>query len=469
MKKRTSIFYWGLCLAIILSACKPQSTPVAETSTPTQPAETAIPEIQTATSTKIPDITVDPGQLKGLQITFLHPWSGATGGMMDLLVDEFNQSNEWGIHINLQEPGSQGLMNQALEAPAVQDAEIDLVAAPVSELLLQDQTQRKVVDLNPYVQSSKYGFTDDQRKDFLPAFWNENLLDGKLYGIPAQETASVLFYNNTWATELGYSKVPVTADNFKLQVCAANATFKKDNDRSNDGVGGWIISEDADTLLSWLHSFNALDLTKPVEKFSASGTQNAFQYLFDLQRNACAWPSRVPDPYDYFATRQALAYSGSLEDIMPQTAAFERSGNQDNWQVMLYPSESDPRLITEGLSFGVFKTDEAKQLAAWLFIRWISQPENQGRLLQTSGTLPIGNAVNSQMTAFIKKYPKWSDAVTLIPFAKPMAAQANIGIVKTALGDAGSFLLRPEFTPDQIPALMQQLDDTIQELSKRQP
>lgn len=469
MSKRIDILNLTLSLALILTACQPLAPSIEETPTPTRRVPTATPENRTPTATNVPQINVDLQQLNGLQITFLHPWADETGRMMDVLVDEFNQSNEWGIHVITREPGSLGLAMQDLEDSDPDEVEINFAVMPTYELLFQDENQRKIVDLNPYVNSTSFGFSNDQLKDFRPVFWNENLIEGKLYGIPAQETASVLFYNTTLAKELGFSQVPLTTTAFRLQNCAANATFRKDNDRSNDGVGGWIINEDAGTLFNWMKAFDALDLTHPVEEFSSAGIDTTFEYLFNLQKDACAWDSRLPEPYDYFATRQALTYSGSIQDILPQSSAFMRSGMADDWEVILYPSKSEPNLITEGLSFGVFESNNEKQLATWLFIRWVSQPENQASLLKTSGSLPLGIEVMSQMTDFKESYPQWNEAVALLPYASTLPVQANSGITRMVLGDAATFLFRSEFTVEQIPALINDLDATIQELRERQP
>lgn len=466
MKKSSRLLVLGLILALILTACSPETSKPQGTVTVTPkvsqtPKPTAIP-----TATKMPEISMDPGQLKGVQITYLHPWSGETGRVMDMLVDEFNQLNEWGINVVIREPGSTGLAIQDLRAS--ESGVVNVAALPIYELLYQDQNQSAVVDLNPYAASAKVGFSKDERADFQPVFWNENLIEGKLFGIPAQESAAVLFYNSTWAKELGFTSPPKTSEAFRLQTCAANTLLRKDADYLNDGLGGWIVSSDASTLLSWLNTFGAVDLMVPVQKWNTPKVKTGFTYLFNLQASACAWSGRTPEPYDYFANRQALVYSGSTQDILPQTAAFARSGIEDEWQVMTYPG-GDSALLTSGLTFGVLKSDAQKELASWMFVRWMSQPANQARLLQTAGSLPLGTKVLEYMTTFEDSYPQWKTALSLLPQARSMPVQADDGIVHMVLEDAGTYLFKPEFTADKIPDLLYQLDSTIKELTVRKP
>jgi len=467
MKKSSRLLVLGLILAMTLSACKPETSKPQGTVTVTPrvsltPQPTAIP-----TATKMPEISMDPKQLAGVQITYLHPWSDESGRVMDMLVDEFNQLNEWGINVVIREPGSTGLAIQDLRTS--ESGTVNVAALPIYELLYQDQNQSAVVDLNPYAASAKVGFSKDEYADFQPGFWNENLVEGKLYGIPAQESAAVLFYNTTWAKELGFSSTPKTSEAFKLQTCAANALLRKDADTLNDGLGGWIVSSDETTLLSWLNTFGAVDFSAPMQKWNTPKVKTGLTYLFNLQASACAWSGRTPDPYDYFTNRQALVYSGSTQDILPQSAAFTRSGMQDEWQVMAYPGGGDSTLLTNGLTYGVLKSDAPKELASWMFVRWMSQPANQARLLQTSGSLPLGTKVLEYMTTFEDSYPQWKAALALLPQTRSLPVQANDGIVRMVLEDAGTYLFKPEFTAEGIPDLLYQLDSTIKELTARKP
>lgn len=469
MNKTASIILLGFILSLILVGCNGPIGIVDGTPTLGSPDITPTVDGRTPTPTKMPEIKVDLQSLDGLQITFLHPWSAETGRMMDMLVDEFNQSNEWGIHVITREPGSTGMVIQTLRRENESDKPINVSAVPIHEWLYQDQAQRMVVDLNPYVYSNDYGFTKEEVLDFSPAFWKENLVEGKLFGIPAQQNGAVLFYNTSWAAVLGFEELPKSPAAIRLRLCAANATFRKDADRLNDGLGGWIISTDAGTLFSWLQGFQALDLSEPIESLTSKNGEAAFRFLFGLQKDACAWTGKMPEPYDYFATRQALAYSGTTQDIPPQMAAFERTENTDEWKVIAYPANGEPFLLTDGLSYGIFESDDEHQLASWLFIRWLSSSVNQARLLQTTASLPLGSAVMSEMQVFGREHPQWLDAVNQLPQPATLPTQSNGGIIRTVLGDAGVFLFKPEFTLEQVPELFELLDQTIQELSKRQP
>jgi ABC-type glycerol-3-phosphate transport system substrate-binding protein len=147
----------------------------------------------------------------------------------------------------------------------------------------------------------------------------------------------------------------------------------------------------------------------------------------------------------------------------------DSSGIEDEWQVIAYPGSDDFGVLSNGLSYGVLKTDDQMDLASWLFIRWLSQPMNQARLLQVTGSLPMGTKVLEFMTSFEEKNPHWKAALSLLPEVRSLPAQTNGGIVRMELEDAGTFLFRPEYTAEGIPDLITQMDATIKELSARKP
>ena len=60
-------------------------------------------------------------------------------------------------------------------------------------------------------------------------------------GGPAQRSARVIFYNQTWARELGFNAPPSTADDFREQACKANASFRSNEDPKDDALGGWLV------------------------------------------------------------------------------------------------------------------------------------------------------------------------------------------------------------------------------------
>jgi multiple sugar transport system substrate-binding protein len=470
MKNRTlRIPVLFVCLVLFLAACQPggkvtQSVTPDLTQSPVvrnTPGSTLAP-----TLTPVPEIMVDPANLKGVQIHLLHPFTGETGQMITRMVDQFNQSNSYGIFVIEIAPGSTGLVIEKFNELRLNNLTPEVVVASPSHLIRMDSLYASMVDLNPYVQSSKYGLSALEQGDFLPAFWNESLSTGKRYGIPAYRDSEMLFYNITWARELGFKSSPATWEEFRQQSCAANALMRKDSDTANDGLGGWIINTNALVTLSWLRTFGSDPTAMDAIQFSSDASQEAFIQLLKLETDTCAWNSRLPQPYDYFTNRQALFYSGSMEDLRAQEKNTLRLAGKDEWTVIPYPIKTGkPFMLTEGLDYGLTTSTDEKQLAGWLFIKWLSAPEQQGWLLRASGSLPLGQKAKPLSTDIPEDYPMWQDGVDLMTSIQPIPASQELDIAKMVLEDGAWALFKTGMKPEGIPALLTQIDDTIAELA----
>ena len=458
-----------ICMVLILAACQPE-TRATQSVTPDLTQSTVVKSTPSSTLaptvTPVPEIIVDPARLKGVQISILHPFTGDTGQMITRMVDQFNQSNPYGIFVIEIAPGSTMLVTQKFNELRLNNLTPEVIVASPSHLMRLDNLFNCLVDLNPYVQSSKYGLSASEQGDFLPVFWNESLSNGKRYGIPAYRDSEMLFYNITWGRELGFPSLPSTWEEFRQQSCAANALMRKDNDAANDGLGGWIINTDAMTTMSWLRTFGSDPTAMDAIQFSSDESVEAFKQLLKLETDSCAWISRLPQPYDYFTNRQALFYSGSMEDLLTQQKNNQRLESKDEWTVIPFPTQSGkPFLLTDGLDYGLTMSSDTKQLAGWLFIKWLSAPEQQAWLLRSSVSLPLGEKVKAFAADISQDYPKWQVGVNMMSSIQPIPVSQELDLAKMVLEDGVWALYKTGMKPEGIPALLTQIDDTIAELA----
>ncbi|MEL7590545.1 MAG: extracellular solute-binding protein [Anaerolineaceae bacterium] len=458
-----------ITVALTFTGCAPgQLTPTqpVETSAPTRAATQALPTVTPAVIDN--GFGVDPTELTGLQIQFIHPWTGTVLEELVLMVDEFNQGNDWGIHVIMSAPGSAAMVtSKTWEGIANQQPPNVLVASP-SFILAVDKKEELVVDLTPYVSSHGYGLSSQAIDDFSPLFWRELMVERKRIGIPAQQSALLLAYNQTWAQELGFINAPVNDTDFLTQMCAANASFLKDADTTNDGLGGWLISTDPVATLSWLYAFGVEPKVNDAYQFSGAAGESALEFLLDLRSDSCAWVGRTTQDGAYFANRQALAVTTWLQDLPALERELERVGSQDEWTVIPFPGRAGQVVTTAGSAYAVLKNTPAKDLAAWLFIRWLSQPAQQARLLNHFGTLPLNGQAEAMLgdeaqTLQLKAVLGYADLFRLQP------VDADWMIISPVLEDAGWQLLRAGIKADQIPLLLNDLDAIILELAERHP
>jgi multiple sugar transport system substrate-binding protein len=475
---------FGLFIGLsLLTACY-IGYPLSETAEPGNPTETSTIST-TIQSTKTPTVPPTPIQtptpqstikataddLDGQVVRFWHPWNGTQGEAMQSLVDSFNQTNDWGIRVeassflDLDELWQElAIAQQAKQAP-------ELAAGYLHQILTQD-AQSPLVDLNTYLNDPIWGLDLSSQADFYPSFWESDLVDERRLGLPALRTGQVLYYNTTWAEELGFSEPPRTSEEFSKQACAAATANMQDEDPENDGTGGWIISTNQATARGWLGAFNA-----PIVKDSGSGynfnnaeTEGAFNFLRGLFDQGCAWLPESEYAETDFASRNGLFATGSLSGIPHQDKEFTRLENQDEWTVLPFPGvDGQAVLPVYGPSYSLLPSSEPTQLAAWLFLRWLIEPDNVAKWAQSTDSLPLRSGSMADLQAFYQQFPQWTSILGAIPEGIPEPPFASWSQVRWALQDATTQLFRSYFTIDGVPDMLKLLQDTADELHRMAP
>ncbi|MEW6505363.1 MAG: extracellular solute-binding protein [Chloroflexota bacterium] len=455
----------------LLSACSPVlPSPQVEETTPqitrTRPAMPTLMQTNTPTPAYTP--TPDPlVELRGLEMRLLYPWTGSLAAALQQAVDDFNQTNEWGIKVLAESSGSSMATAQRLETPPPEAVPPDLIIAPSEHLLYWHANGNRIRPLNDFLLDPRWGLSEARRADFPLVFWQQDQADGQQIGIPALRAPRVFFYNLTWASELGFNRPPESAADFKQHACAAAQANNTDRTGANDGSGGWMVDTDGWTIYAWLKSFglnNSLQGEPAHLTFNQPQTLQAAEFLRGMVDEGCAFFGRIP-PEEAFATRRALYFSSSLLDLPILAAAMQRSGSEDVWMALPFPTSDRPVVVVGGLSYAILRSQPERELAAWLFIRWMTQPEVQAALLQAGGGYPLGAAsATLAQEAMRQKYPAWLPTLQWIPIAQPLPVSGEWRFARFILEDAFWQALQYYVPPDQLPAIINQIDPTLREV-----
>ena len=243
----------ALAAALTLSACTPAPAGLPTiTASAVNPGDTA--SAVTATATRPPLAAVDPAALRGVEIQVWDAFAGGAYTVFSEQAAQFTAVNEWGITVNQTGFGDYSSLSEAVDAALASGSRPDLVTA-LPEQSLRWAASGSVVDLAPYMEAPGWGLETGVTADFPAIFLAQDSRDGERLGLPAQRSARFLFYNKTWAHELGFASPPVSAEDFREQACAANASFHADAVPQNDGYGGWIVDTHWQTAYSWMLAF----------------------------------------------------------------------------------------------------------------------------------------------------------------------------------------------------------------------
>jgi ABC-type glycerol-3-phosphate transport system substrate-binding protein len=471
MNKKSTAFLFILAsfTSLFLYACSPQTAAVLPTDTADavvvdSPA-TATPFIPTPSPVSTEAMDLSAVSLpEGIQLEFWHPWSGELAILMAELVEQFNQENQWGIKVTVQVHADELVLLQDMDQAAANAEYPDVVAAPSAYLKTWYRQGWPLLDLTAFSNSAEYGLDADQLAAFLPVFWKNDLIDEVRLGLPAFRDGHFLFYNQSWAQQLGFDAYPQTSADFQAQACAAAAANLADAQLENNGTGGWLYDTQALTLFSWLRAFNGDDLIRSDGEisFTEEGSQVTLEYLFDMYYQNCAWTGKQSEPFQYFADRYALFYSGDDQDIFTQEIVNLNTDSDDNWVLIPYPSDdSRPVVYVDGDSYAVFQKDIDKELAAWLFLRYLNSTENQIKVIQATGSLPLSTITIGQMSDFRNEHPVWDQALQYLALAQSIPDTPGWMDAEAVLSDM-AWQLKYTAAKENLPAILNEAERIIQ-------
>jgi len=398
-----------------------------------------------------------------VRVEFWHPWTQNKEFTILSLINEFNADNDYGIIVTAlsQEGDLYSNVRSSIGSPNLPQ----VVVGYNNQLQSWDNQGGKIVDLDGYVNDPEWGLDTTTQADFFPAFWKQDINSNKRLGLPVYRSTSVIFYNQSWAKELGFDAPPQTPTELQAQACAAAAA-------NNDSTGGWIATTDISTNMSWLFAFDGSLLPPEKLQYQAATPENetAFTFLYDLFDQGCAWVPGAYYPNQEFATRKGLFLPSSIAGIPFQVRAFEDANNFDQWTVIPFPSYTgDPVINVYGSAYAIFESTPEVQLASWFFIQWMLKPQNQARFIEASGYLPVSDSALAYLDKYMTENPLWAKVIDWIPYGQTEPGLGSWGIARWAFGDAIEALFSPGFSREQIPALLETLEETLNETHANNP
>lgn len=457
MKKITSLLFIA---SILLAACGADTTTTAtaEASVTQSVATNSTPENTPMAESRL---EVNEEALNGLEITVWMPWYGIESSLFETFVEEFNASNAWGIIVSARSQTNFANLYETTTASfATMDKPDMVIALPEHAQGWYDEGT--VTDLTDYAEDPVYGLDSD---DIPFAFWNQDLSANARVGIPAQRTAMVLLWNQTWADELGFVSAPVSADDFKQQACRAHDSMRTDAITENDTLGGWLVNTEPMTAYAWMLAFGGGVLEEGNYRFLAPKNIDTFKFLRELSESNCAWQG-ASDPITSFANREALFITVGLGDLPSVSRIFASAGNRDRWSVLPFPNNGNGIIAVYGSSYVVLNSSEEEQLASWLFIKWLLEKEQDARWVEATHLFPLRSSTLELLGDYERTYPQWKQAVDLIPQGEMQPPLGSWRTVKIMLGDGFAHMYRVNVASGQVAAILAQMESTARDLSK---
>lgn len=413
---------------------------------------TAISAAAEPSKTPVPEpMGLSWSAVEGLELDFWYVWDlDQPGTGMNAIVDRFNRENEWGIVIN---PVDQGLV-----LDPVKSMEMAFNEGIVPHILLSDSSEITswyrdglTVDLEPFLEDPAAGLTVKEQKDYYSEILDRFTIEDSIRpGIPFSQTIQVIYYNQSWADDLGYSSPPDSWKDLEKQACAASGDHELSPSSQVQKTGILLLPE-AENVASAIYAydgffferegigylFNTAEITRLAEDWQAL-VQQGCGMTFYMYPN----PMAGELSFEYFNQRKALMIVGSSKMMNYVNTGANQTGRADEWEMLPFLGPEGNRAVSSEIqSIVIFNTSPEEELASWLFLKYLSSPETQAEWAQYSFYYPTRKSSLRLLREFRTENPHWSQGLNLLKYSIGLPLDPSWNTVKLTMGDAFKELL----------------------------
>jgi multiple sugar transport system substrate-binding protein len=399
-------------------AAAPTTAPAAAATTapaaaPTAAKPAAAPTTAAAANVAVtnPPTTpemVDAINLQGLkvEVTYWHNRPQTDQDLLQSMLDDFNKSNPYGItaHAEIAGAGYPDVYNKV-------NAAIQAGQPPEMSVAYQNQAafyraQGAVIDLNPFLKSSKYGLSADDLKDYFQAFLDSDQnpqFSGERLGFPTQRSMDVLYYNADMLKAAGLDSSPRDWKTWEDVACKASA--------GGGNKTGWAVQHDASTFAAIVFGHGGQILSDDGKSyvFNSPAGVESLAMMQRMFKNKCAVEvptSERNGEQNRFGAGQAMFTLGSSSGLPFYQQAVAGGGNF-TWSIDMPPDNGKPAINLYGASISVYKTTPEKELAAWLVLKYLGEKTQTTKWATATGYLPVRQSAKQDVITAFKTDPKW--------------------------------------------------------------
>jgi sn-glycerol 3-phosphate transport system substrate-binding protein len=377
------------------------------------------------------------------------PVDGALAKEMQNLVARFNKENP-DIEVTAAYTGTYDDTDVKTRA-AIKAGKPPAVALMSANFITQYHIDDLVLPFDPLVQAE--GKTPDAyMNEFWPALAGNARVDGKIYGVPFQNSTPLLYYNVDAFKEAGLDpeKPPVT---WAEWLDDARKLTKRDGDKvarygleisGTYDILGWVVSG---LVMSNGGLYYNPEYGGEIY-YDAPSTLGALTFLDDLVHKFKVMPEgtiQTPAMNNAFFGGQAAMIVSSTGSL-----SFIRQNMKTPYRVAFIPRNVRNAVPIGGASLIIPKgNSEDRVEAAWKLIKWLTSPEISGGWSRFTGYFAPRKAAYDlpEMKEFLDKNPDAKVALEQLAFARPWFATYNTTAVRKALEDEVQAMLSGKKTP----------------------
>ena len=195
---------------------------------------------------------------------------------------------------------------------------------------------------------------------------------------------------------------------------------------------GYEIKTDASALFAGVISRNGGFLTPDAKAYSLDTPETRASMEFMRTLYKAGYARKVAtlnaDQTD-FANGKVLFVIDSTSGLPYYGKAIKNNAQKGfAWGVAAIPHETQNAVLdVYGASVSVVKSTPQKQLAAWLFLRWMSEPQQQAEWVRASNYFPVRKSTYSELSDYLKTNTAFSQAFDLLKTSRQMHEPTFVG------------------------------------------
>lgn len=344
-----------------------------------------------------------------LTINVWHVYGEQTNSPLNDMIDEFNQTvgHEKGIKVQVTVVSNtndihEAVLRSARKEPGAGELPDVFMSYPKTVMALPDTDI--LVDYNDY-------FTEDELSSYVQPFIEEGEINDRLVVFPVAKSTEILFLNKTLFDRFA-NDAKVSIDDlstweglFEVAQKYYDWTDAKTPDVENDGktffVHDYHFNYFQVGVESMGESFFDGERMKDSESF-----KHIFEMYAEAALNGTVWlnegyatePLRTGDVVASVASSASVLYYDDYVTYADNTV--------EAIEVVALPvpvfKGAEKMVMQRGAGICTVKSTPEKEAAAVTFIKWITEPENNVKLVTQLGYMPVTEKAFDQMPDAIK-------------------------------------------------------------------
>ena len=385
---------------------------------------------------------IDELDMNGIVVKWWHNNSGQEEVAIQNIIADFNESNQFGILVEATNEGDLEVIYDKM-LTGLSTGDMPSVLLATQGQMAEYQKLQGLVNLDPYFEHPIYGLSQVEKDDLFDAFVQADRLpqfENQLFGFPINREMDLLYYNQDWLEELGFDGPPRDLSEFEEMACAAA--------NSSAGETGFSLRTDgrAVSAYAFASGFDIYDYEEDTFSYNTPGTVDYLIAMRDLVDQGCAeiTEERFADQAA-FGERSALFIQGSSLNLPFIKLAVDENEEPFDWSVAPIPYVGfEPSQVVYGSSLAIPETSPEEQLAAWIFIRYLSQPEQQARWVRASDGFPVQGSTAFALESYFEENPVYRAAFELLKYGRFEASMSGYDQILNEAAIAYSDILEGE-------------------------